>query len=250
MHAIASYPAMGGPRKHFKDGPHFGGPTQPGTYVLLRKVQHVSHSWTWSKVRWGARLKEDAANNDVLFEDDRGAWESVSTVVFQGYKLVNFEGKVMSVLEAVKHYYAQLTRDPANHKVPATWVFNDFGHATWYMFVDKDGDGKFSPKKGEKIHSQFIHTTPLNEYQWEQEKTRKHPDPSRVILEYSHGCIHVKPQDFDEMVAKHYLKSGTHFVVHSYATRPKKKKLEPGYRGKKTELHFFPSTSEIIVYAQ
>jgi len=38
-----------------------------------------------------------------------------------------------------------------------------------------------------------------------------------VVLGESHGCVHVKPGDLDDMVKRRYLKNGSVVVVHRYA---------------------------------
>ncbi len=65
--------------------------------------------------------------------------------------------------------------------VPFKWVDNDFGPHSWRI--------KGSP-------GLFIHTTP------QSEKKKNDPDYKLAI---SHGCIHIKPTDRDEMMKKGYL---------------------------------------------
>ena len=233
---VAVYDAMGGPDTPFTDpgGKHSGGPTHPGKYTLHSATQHVSSSWPYSRIVWGAPLKEDPATNDVLYQDRHGKWHSVRARVFDGNKSVN----VPDELKDVNFRYIS-----GRYELPATWIFNDFGHTTWYMFKDLDGDGKLNPKKGEKIHNEFIHTTPKNEFQSKE-------DPKSVVLEHSHGCVHVKPLDIDEMKAKGYLKAGNLFIVHKGTDKPAVTVAaeDAAKKYKRYELHFFPGLNQIVVY--
>lgn len=230
------YDAKGGPDRSFKDpdGRHAGGRTHAGKYVLHHKGQHVSTSWPMSTIKWGTPIKPDLANKDVLYEE-HGKWLSVRKKLMTVSKAVV---PSMDILTAVMQVYEQMS---GKLELPATWVFNDFGHATWYMFKDKDGDGKLTRKAGEKIHNEFIHTTPPTEYQY------AHRLP--VVLETSHGCIHVKPSDIDEMSRKGYMKGGTVFVVHKYEDKPVITLKPMPAKAHRFSLHFFPGLNQIVVYA-
>lgn len=120
--------------------------------------------------------------------------------------------------------------------VPDKWLFNDFGHQTCYFF--KDVNKKFRLDKKEHIHSEFIHTTPTNEAE-----TAK---GEHVLLEYSHGCIHIKPKDIDDMIAKNYLKKGNLLIVHSY---DRAAPIDPVQSGRNPfEVHFYPRASQILIF--
>jgi hypothetical protein len=89
---------------------------------------------------------------------------------------------------------------------------------------------------------QFLHETPENERQQELGLP--------VVLNYSHGCVHVKPADIDEMMSKHYLVNGTPFVIHRYdEVGPGLSKVSNGrHHHLKYVLHFFPGSQQIIVF--
>ena len=243
---IKVYEAKGGlqNRALYADGR--GGPTRAGRYTLLMKTQHVSHSWgPWSEVRWGAQVKEDPAAKDVLFHDDKTRkWKSVRALfksdpkVRRAARASKIDLDTVDIREIVKEKYQELS---GKYELPATWVFNDFGHATWYLFEDKNADGKLN-KGSEKISNQFLHTTPANEAQ--------SAAGQKVELDYSHGCMHVKPLDIDEMAAQGYLKSGGRFVVHRYGEKPviKVNPLSAGKKYHRYEVHFFPGLEQIVVY--
>jgi hypothetical protein len=123
------------------------------------------------------------------------------------------------------------------HEMPKTWVFNDFGHITCFIAKDLNHDGIWE-KSTEKIHHQFFHTTPPDEGQTFQNFP--------VNLVESHGCIHVKPHDIDEMIAKGYMKKGNMAYVHDYATSPLGptaiEPAQPPY-----SLHFFPGMKKLFI---
>jgi hypothetical protein len=140
------------------------------------------------------------------------------------------------IVYALMYIYERIAPNcPA--KLPDTWIFNDFGHITWYMV---QANAHEAPGSKPKIHNEFIHTTQRNEYQ-----TSHH---SRVVLEYSHGCIHIKPHDIDEMALKGYLKVGNLFIVHKYNEKPSIK-INSTVAGKysRFQVHFFPGLEQIVV---
>jgi hypothetical protein len=125
---------------------------------------------------------------------------------------------------AIVEEYDSLTRRVGGHpthSLPTHWPFNDFGHAVWYMVNAKTG-----------VESeQFLHETPENERQEEL----KLP----VVLEYSHGCVHVRLADVDEMMKKHFLVNGTRFVIHRYnEVAPSLSTVRNGHHHHKYVLHF------------
>lgn len=237
MEPIATYDAKGGdpaninPKKD-EDGRHSAGLTTAGKFKLHHAGMHVSNSWNFSKIRWGVPIKEAPGGSDVLYEDPPGHWHSVRS------KLVGDSpsARKTDVVYGLMHMYERIAPNcPA--KLPNTWIFNDFGHITWYMVQASAHDAAGSKPK---IHDEFIHTTQRNEYQTSHHR--------RVILEYSHGCIHIKPRDIDEMAQKGYLKVGNLFIVHKYNERPSIKiNAAAAGRYHRFQLHFFPGLERIIV---
>jgi hypothetical protein len=80
-------------------------------------------------------------NGDVLVQLS-GKWRRVADV----------SGATKREIENYHHYLYGIA------KVPATWVFNDFGHVTCFMFKDKNGNRKLDPGVGERIHGEFFFT--------------------------------------------------------------------------------------------
>jgi len=216
---VGTYDAVGGPKKAFKahDG-YRAGPTDAGEYVIAYCGKHSSSKYYryWSKVRWGTPLRE---KRGVLQVYVNKRWRP----------LKNFTPATKDVIMD-RHKALYGTR-----KLPSKWVFNDFGHLTCYFFKDLDKDRR--KDKNERIHSELIHTTPDDEASTAQGKP--------VILTESHGCIHVKPNDIDEMRKKGYLKPGNSLIIHGY------KKVAPigpkGLGGPPFEVHFFPGAKKIVI---
>lgn len=218
---VASYDAMGGPEvaAMASDG-YTAGPTDAGEYRILYCGQHSSRAYaSWSKILWGSELKDDGAGN--LLVKHQGKWQSLS-------KLTPVTRK------EIAEYHEALY---GTKKVPDKWVFNDFGHITCYFYKDKNRDGKFN-KDSESIHAEFFHTTPVNEAQQAQGLP--------VILENSHGCIHVKPLDIDGMRKKGYLNKGNRVVIHGYAE--KTVAFANDAKGRSPfEVHFYPGLNQIKI---
>jgi hypothetical protein len=121
--------------------------------------------------------------------------------------------------------------------VPNKWVFNDFGHLTVYLYRDRNNNGRMDGN--ERIHGEFIHTTPGNEAEEAQ--------GDDVVLGESHGCVHVKPADLDDMVNRRFLKNGRVVVVHRYAeSRIPYARPKIGH-GAPYEVHFYPGLRQMCV---
>jgi hypothetical protein len=57
----------------------------------------------------------------------------------------------------------------------------------------------------------YIHTTPDDE--------RDTVDNKAIKLAKSHGCVHIVPEQRDQMISAGYLKEGVTFEVRSYSER-------------------------------
>lgn len=227
MHAIRVYEAVGGPLTTSRDGKHTAGPTTAGTFTLERQARHVSQSWPWSKLAWGTPIKASPSDRDVLYKNHAGHWLSLRAL----WGLPATFDTLAAVVAEWRSYQTRSGVPDVHADLPPAWYFNDFGHATWYMVNAK---GHRNPA--------FIHTSPFDEYLSAHGK--------EVKLEHSHGCIHVKPHDIDEMMKAGYLKAGTRVVVHRYTARPHIK-LEPAFRGRgRYEIDFFPGVNKLIIMAR
>jgi hypothetical protein len=221
---VASYEAMGGPEVAVmsSDG-YTAGPTDAGEYRVLYCGQHSSRAYAaWSKILWGSELREDGKGN--LLVKHQGKWTSLSRLTSVSRK-------------DIAEYNEQLY---GTKKIPDKWVFNDFGHITCYFYKDKNRDGRFN-KDTESIHGEFFHTTPVNEAQ----QALGLP----VVLENSHGCIHLKPSDIDAMRYRGFMNKGNRVVIHRYD------ETSVSYTGDVKgrapyELHFYPGLNQIKVIGE
>jgi hypothetical protein len=194
------------------------GPTDAGEYRIAYVGKHKSARYpAWSSVRWGAPLRKERG---VLQVQVDGTWQNLS--------------KFTTVTEAdVVEQYERLY---GVRRLPNAWVFNDFGHLTVYMYKDLDSDGKFD-KGTEKIHGEFMHTTPIDEARTALGRP--------VVLSESHGCLHIKPDDIDDMVRKGYLRKNNRVAVHGYHERVIRFTFgmgKPPY-----ELHVYPGIKTMCI---
>ncbi|HSW04444.1 L,D-transpeptidase [Aquabacterium sp.] len=219
---VAAFDAVGGPSKLAKaDDGFYAGPTDAGTYRISHCGQHSSPSYpVWSKIRWGSAIKEEGGTILVMHG---GKWQPLSTL-----------SPTLTRADLV-HRNTQLY---GKAELPATWVFNDFGHITCYFYNDKNGNGRLDKDLGERIHTEYFHTTPNDEAADAAGKP--------VSLSPSHGCIHLKPKDIDELIAKGYFKAGNKVVVHRYSESVTAWELAAA-AAVPFEVHFFPGAEQVIV---
>ena len=239
---ISAYDAVGGPPvDHVKDmrpdpsdptgrrkiwTGHYIDRTRAGRYTLHYEGQHVSRSWPLSKIPFGAELKVDPKDpTDVLWKDKHHIWHSTRKTL-----VMNPAANMPRAIREENDLLTTKVKGHASHTLPTHWPFNDFGHAVWYIVNEKTG-----------VQSdQFLHETPENERQRELGLP--------VVLDYSHGCIHVSPAGIDDMMKKRFIVNGTRLVVHKYnAVAPSTFGHGAGHHGKYV-LHFFPGSQKIVVY--
>jgi hypothetical protein len=216
----ATYPAYGGPVKAFISGDGFeAGPTDSGEYIIYGCWPHSSSRYKdWSGIPWGTPLRETIKGIEVKVKDH---WELITK-----YSIVTKDD--------ILAYHWQLFKRPG---LPSTWVFNDFGHVTCYIYIDKNRNGK-RDIASEGIHGEMFHTTPINEAQTALNQ--------EVTLAESHGCIHIKPRDIDSMIEKGYLAKGNKVYVHDYKQSAKKVPIDTTAKAPFT-VHFFPGNKIILI---
>ena len=219
---VAEFEAVGGPSvlQNSSDG-YFAGPTDAGFYRMARCGRHSSPSYPdWSTIRWGSEIKEESGEIKVMHD---GKWQLLKKLSPRMTK----EALIQRNLELY-----------GKRELPKRWLFNDFGHITCYFFRDKNRNRQLDKNLGEKIHTEYFHSTPVDEAATAAGKP--------VTLTESHGCIHLKPNDIDEMIKRGYFNAGNLLVVHGY----KQKVTLWGYdaAGKAPfEVHFFPGARKVIV---
>jgi hypothetical protein len=220
------YEAVGGPEKPGKD--EYGlpyGPTDAGTYVFHGCGPHSSPTYKkWSTIPWGSKLK--FLNGEILVKY-KGKW-------IRPQDINRFGPTTQEILN--QHYKPPALGGLGLTDFPSKWVYNDFGHTTCKFFRDVNKNRKLD--KGEHIHSEYVHTTPDNEAQFAKGE--------KVELYESHGCIHVKPADIDDMIHKGYMRKGNSAKVHKYNEKPVS--LAVSSSGKPPfEVHFYPGAQKIYI---
>jgi hypothetical protein len=195
------YEAAGGPPKGSNDrGGHTKEPTPKGHYTLGRRAHVIALSWPRSSIPFGATFR--VHNGECEYQDDshKGGWHVVTGPhgVFT-LAWINFQMRdkqkvdVKDVTEKVRNAFI----DPVT-KAPrfSEWRLNDFGRWGWNLRTRHGGT------------PYYVHTTPEDEAATEAHKA--------FFLLNSHGCVHIRPGDRDEMMRLGYLKEGVEFEVRSY----------------------------------
>lgn len=181
--------AWGGPATRTKDDTMDAIPTTPGKYIIYGEEAYITRTWVWSSIRWGTKLQDKLS--DVWYEVKPNVWASLK------------KDKNISRAEVISQYETLY----GEKRVPATWVFNDFGPIAIRYFKDLNGNGKFDKDK-ERLMGEMFHTTPDNEAQY------KRAEP--IEMAESHGCIHLKPPERDTLMRSGAFQYGTPFIVHKY----------------------------------
>jgi hypothetical protein len=214
-------------------------PTRPGRFTILSVEKHVSGGrWLYSTIPWGTPVRVDA---DAVYIKLNGAWKKLSSTDprwLAPYR--SFPKPELELRKAILDYYKTMAASFGT-AIPDTWVFNDFGHISVKYYRDNDHNGVFDKKKDE-LMSDFIHTTPPDEASTAY--INRHQLPDNINLSYSHGCIHIKPNDIDRLIRTGYVRRGIIIEVHPYSAVvniPVSFLSNTG--GGPHELHFFPAKS-------
>jgi hypothetical protein len=178
-------------------------PTKPGRYVIWKIAPYVTRTWAFSRIQWGVPLKPDPLNpDDVLYETTGNHWASVLKKT--GINRAGVEGR---------HYELYGT-----YRVPDTWIFNDFGRVAIRYFRDKNHNGQLDAD--EHLEGEMFHSTPENERDTVL-------NPSKIYMEESHGCIHLRPVQRDKMIQAGILARGRILIIHKYADQFVRKPGDP-----------------------
>jgi hypothetical protein len=169
--------------------------TTAGTYIIYSYAPYKTKTWPNSRMIWGTPLRAEPDGTVSYQASGNGKW----------LPLIDHRGRAFKPATLTTWYFELY----GEYRFPPTWVFNDFGPWAVRYFRDKDHDGKLS--RGEHLSGEMIHTTPDNE----AETVKGGP----VNLESSHGCIHVKPRERDELARVGAFKRGNKLVVHRYEAR-------------------------------
>jgi hypothetical protein len=220
---IAAGPWPGKAEKGTQAGGHHVGETKAGIYTLGPKHHHVTLNWPMSSIPWGAQLsKHDdgiiyytvdggkpkpitgpkggltEANGrffDKTPKEKRKDWGSRKDYVANTGDLYWGEGWDDDLIARGQTPVGKNLQAIISGWTPGTlmplWYRNDFGLWAWNL----------------KPSAYYIHTTPQDEWSYMQGDAPRMPGNS-------HGCIHVKPKDRDELV--NYLQEGMTVEVKPY----------------------------------
>lgn len=214
-------------------------PTRSGRFTILTIEKHVSGGrWLFSTIPWGTPMRVDP---DAIYIRLNNKWRKLSSTDprwLADYK--NSTNPEQDLKKMLLDYYKPMGAQYGK-AIPDSWVFNDFGHVSIKYFRDANRNGIFDRGK-ESIISDFIHTTPPDEAQTAFNNRNNRPD--NIALSYSHGCIHVKPNDIDHLISNGYVRKGIIIEIHPYAAAlhaPVSYMSNDGTQPH--ELHFFPVKS-------
>lgn len=227
---VAQYLGQGGPPTSSVDKRQNKiDPTPTGEFIVARIQQHLSGGkYPLSMIPWGTEFR---LNNMIPEVYLKGKWVPTESI--------HPDLTLREIVLAFGFIYSNLTT-PRPNKLPNKWIYNDFGPKTVYMYKDTNHNGKFDPG-AETIMQEMFHTTPDNEMQVLYKET--------VVLDDSHGCIHVHPKHMRTMIAKKYFKVGGTVFIHSYKEDvPKGFTISPNAKPPYI-VHFYPKSRKILVCA-
>lgn len=184
------FEAWGGPSTIGNDARMAEEPTWPGQYVIDKSHAYRTNTWPLSRITWGTKLLDKPSQDDVWYQLPENKWGSIKN----DHKISRSE-----IIDLYFNLYSLRI-------VPKKWVFNDFGPVAIRWFKDSNGNRKLDDN--EQLSGQMFHTTQANE----AEEIRRLP----INMVHSHGCIHLKPRERDQLFAIGAFKPGTIFTVHKY----------------------------------
>jgi hypothetical protein len=108
---------------------------------------------------------------------------------------------------------------------------------TCYLYRDANSNAR--QDASEPTLSEMLHAEPT------AEAAAKLGEPVR--LDASHGCVHLKPADIDDMVSRRFMQKDNLVIVHQYTEmRIANGKPSIGHRAP-YELHFYPGLQLMCV---
>jgi hypothetical protein len=179
-------PARGGPPFVMKDRNHTADPSKAGTYKLGAGKSHVTKSWAYSQIAWGAPIREKDGN--IEFKNPGENWKAA----------VKGGEPTMGIPASAFYEGGAL--------IPK-WNKNDFGETAYRV---------------EGSPGLFIHTDPGTEKQLQQEKQSQGVSDEESLvhtpmeLSHSHGCLHLDPYDRNRWMRNGYLQKGVTIVIKKY----------------------------------
>jgi len=188
--------AMGGPPVREPDKPIDYEPTHAGVFVIDAIAPYATKTWPRSKIPWGTPIRESRKRaGGIEYQAPSGMWRPLVVEDEKGFEMT------ASGLIGRYERWHHLTIG-----FPKTWFLNDFGPKAIRYYRDVNRNHKRDPN--EPFEGEMLHTTPKNEAQSEENE--------EVVLEQSHGCIHVKPVDRDKFIDAGAFRKGMTLVIHRY----------------------------------
>ncbi|MBI4435376.1 L,D-transpeptidase [Candidatus Uhrbacteria bacterium] len=195
MVLLEAFPGNGGPASGVAWEPglpgHVMSRTPDGEFTFDRTLEKKSPSWKFSWLADTAPLRWAEDGKEVEYQDQDGKWrlltgEDAEFVVYGAPQKPFREQKKSHLYRQASHEVVgrgvvpplPFTAEDAldeNGELRAIWDRNDFGPTSIRM---KDARGE--------LMSVFFHSSPGDE-------------GSEAVLDTSHGCIHMKPDDIESM---------------------------------------------------
>ena len=228
----ARYVAEGGTVEWRRPG--LAGQADAKGFTLEPVEQHVGWGrYRGAKIPWGAPLREDRGK---VWAQIDGRWRDVEQ--FAGIDR-----------DQICSMYWNMFKGDA--RVPARWVFNDFHRVTAYSFVDENHEYTHDPGVRRGAGSISMTGTPTSSSTpWANGASRGDlgADQGWCDLNYLHGCLHLRAEDFSEMIERGYVAWGNVLVVHPEPERCMATASAPTWSEPPYELHFYPGDEAIFVY--
>jgi hypothetical protein len=214
---VGDYDACAGPApgsERADQGGHVAGATTDGNYTLAQQEHHTTPNWPRSVVPWGAQLRV-RDDQEIEYSSDGNTWRK-ATGADGGVTLAQIHFEELTRADQAKASGlppAPLTDEEKtqinlgcrqifydiNGALLGAYNKNDFGNWAWCLLLDGDRS-EF-----------FVHTTPNNEAAAAAGRDFQ--------LTQSHGCIHIRPADRDQMMGKGLLQRGVRFTVEKYGIK-------------------------------
>jgi len=195
------YEMAGGPppgNRQAGPGGHVADFTPPGEYTLDHAEHHTTANWPLSVVPWGAHIR--LTEGDVEYQVGQtwilatGPRGTVTRAMQLFAQRTNVQIAPEDAAREARRLFFQ------RGSLITVWTYNDFDKWSWNL--KRDGHRS----------AYYIHTTARAERE-------SLLDPPQYESEQSHGCVHIRPADRDEMMSRGYLAAGTAVRITKYGMR-------------------------------
>jgi len=194
---VAAFYARGGPGLSGKDPENPKARFGPTTSGTRKLGRPEAH--------YGSTWKFSQIPWGTLLREKRGVIQYKGPKTGKWFKISRLGISREEILAAEK----RVGRDEA---IPNYWDLNDFGETAFQV-----GNSSI-----------FVHTTQFAEAQAEQGKPE--------LLDFSHGCIHIRPLDRNIMLDEGYLQAGVPLTVRKYSPKFAGPKFPAACMGEKVDV--------------